>query len=78
MPEGIDRDAGPEIQVSLPVARQEPGPLTPLENHIGARIGRQQRRIHGISPRVDQTSQPGPKNESAAQEGAALEEFYWS
>jgi hypothetical protein len=71
--EGIDGDPGAEIQISFAVAPQEPGPLPPLEGHVGARIGRQQRRGHGRISDLDARSQPKaarhPKNESAARLG---------
>ena len=50
--ERVDRDAGAEIEISLAVAAVEPGALAPLEGELGARIGRQQWRCHGSSPRL--------------------------
>ena len=49
--ERVHRDAAAEVEISLAVARHEPGALAPLEGDVGARIGRQQRRVHGTSPK---------------------------
>ena len=71
--EGVHGDAGAEIEISLAVAPQEPGSLPPLEGHVGARIGRQQRRGHGQDLRsgrkVAAKAARHPKNESAARQG---------
>ena len=50
MAQGIDRDAGAEIEISLAISAEEPGPLPLLEGKLGARVGRQQRRCHRPSP----------------------------
>jgi hypothetical protein len=69
MAERIHRDAGAEIEISLALARLEPNALALLEDNVGARIGRQQRRVHGTSPDV----RPGwPEKESAASSGGTL------
>jgi hypothetical protein len=48
--ERIHGDAGAKIEVAFALVGEEPHALASLEDEIGARIGRQQGRIHGRSP----------------------------
>jgi hypothetical protein len=39
--ERIDRDAGGEIEIALPIRRDQPNAFAPLKSEIGSGIGRQ-------------------------------------
>jgi len=50
MAEGVDRDPGPEVQISLAILGEEVGTLATDEGDIRPVIGGKQSREHGRSP----------------------------
>ena len=52
MPEGVDGNPGPKIQVTPSIRSENMGSLPPLKGDGGARVGRQDRRNHGSLSKV--------------------------